>query len=50
MEMKEIAEKWLSLPFLEKFQKDGEQISNDINVLKRFEKIKTELRDQRGKK
>lgn len=50
MEMREIAEQWLNLPFLNKFQEDGAKIRNDIEVLKRLEKIKAGLKQQKDKK
>ena len=50
MEMREIAEQWLNLPFLNKFQKDGAKIRNDIEVLKRLEEIKAGLKQQKDKK
>ena len=50
MTVEEITGLWTNLPFLEVFRKEGEKIGNDIKVLERLEKIKTKLKEQRGKK
>lgn len=50
MEVKEITELWLNLPFLKKFQTEGERICNDIKALKRLERIREELKERKGKK
>lgn len=50
MEIKEITELWLNLPFLKKFQTEGEKVSDAIKTLRRLERIKAELKEQKGKK
>lgn len=50
MKPEDIAAPWLNSPFLEKFQEIGRKLSDDIKVLERLEKIKSEIKEQRVKK